>query len=194
MPNELQPSDHAPLAATFEVKSTQAQLEGLARQWLDAFTVDSSSFSLMSLDELRDSFSFFDPEDSGLVTPEQLEAALRQLAYPCSGAGSGEGSGEGSGAGSLAAEAERICTAVREACPSATGPESPSECATQIDGITFADFARAFTAQAERMTGEAQTVVQLRIAFSLFDGNGDGVLTKVRAENSRRRGRLTLDS
>ena len=37
---------HAPLAATFEVKSAQAQLEGLARQWLDAFTVDSSSLRI----------------------------------------------------------------------------------------------------------------------------------------------------
>ena len=97
--------------------------------------------------ELRSGFAFFDKDGSGSVSPVELESGIALLDY--------QGA---SGA------------ALRELTAAAPGNGPPD-----VD-LTFGDYCRAF---AYYISGADNlgTPMQLRIAFDLFDCDGDGVLT-----------------
>ena len=81
MPNERQPSDHAPVSARFAFRSPHSQLEADARQWLHAMHGETIVRPL-SRAELRRAFSFFDKDGSGVISEIELEAGIELLQYP----------------------------------------------------------------------------------------------------------------
>ena len=170
LPNERQPSDHVPVSARFAFRSPHSQLEADARQWLSAMNGESSVRPLTT-PELRRAFAFFDKDGSEVITPIELEAGMQLLSHP-------------------SLSPKRVRAAVREVTAperSEGGVEEAAEPAEGFDSrglsvevdsadhIVFEQFATAYLRRAHHM--ETASVIQLRIAFSAFDTDADGVLT-----------------
>ena len=180
MPNERMPSDHVPVSVKFAFRSPHSQLEADARQWLNAMS-DARSVRPLSAAELRRAFAFFDKDGSEIITPIELAAGMQSLNY---GASSN-------------LSAQRVREAVREAAsitsdglldddedalaPDAGGCGGGSDAAP----IRYDEFARAYMRRA--YFAESSSFIQLRIAFTAFDMDGDGVLTVSEFEDAMKR-------
>lgn len=153
VPNEEQPSDHTPVVARLRVMSPHSRVEADARQWLNLLCGDTSSRPLMTK-ELRQAFTFFDKDGSGVITPVELEAALQLLG--CSGITS-----------------QRVYEAVLGRTAALAEGES-----LLSEPIAFDAFANAYLNRIFAITDcELLIDVELKLAFAAFDMDGDGVLT-----------------
>ena len=151
IPNAEHPSDHTPICATFQFRSSYAQLEENARTWLNVVARPGSSARPLLPNELRSAFSFFDKDGSGIVSPVELDAAMALLNYPTASA-----------------------SAIREAVARVPGSGPVT------DHLGYADFCLAFAyfiSGVDSGSASCRSDIPLRIAFGSFDDDGDGMLT-----------------